>query len=73
MVITLLCVAAAHVWMPPIFSLAVGDLANLVGLVLFVGIGGVISGLNEASRGASGAPARAAEHFRVRLASSATA
>ncbi len=69
-VTTLLCAAAAaYLWMPPRFSLAVVDMPNLVGLLLFVGIGLVISGLNEAWRRASTTVTQAAEEFRVTLAS----
>jgi signal transduction histidine kinase len=51
MMTTMLCaVAAGYFWMPPIVSLGASDLTDLIGLLVFVGIGTIMSALNEAWR-----------------------
>ena len=70
MVTTLLCaVAAAYRWMPPVFSFAAADVGDGIALVLFVGIGLVISGLNEAWHRASARVIESADRLRVTLGS----
>jgi PAS domain S-box-containing protein len=70
MTTTLLCaVAADYFWMPPPHSFAVSDTGDIVALVLFVGIGGVISALNEAWRRAVAATAAASERLAITLTS----
>jgi PAS domain S-box-containing protein len=70
MVTTLLCAAAAaYLWMPPVLSFTVAGLGDVIGLVLFVGIGALISGLNEAWRRASTTVTQSADQLRVTLGS----
>lgn len=66
---TLLCaVAAAYFWLPP-DALAVGDAGDLVALLIFVAVGGVISGLNEAWHRMAAAVAESEKRLKVTLAS----
>src|SRR5205814_2153782 len=54
LVTTLLsALAAEYLWMPPVGSLAMDDWGDVVGLLLFVAIGGLISGLDEPWRRAA--------------------
>jgi PAS domain S-box-containing protein len=62
-------VAAAYLWMPSVFFLTGTFGGDAVALMLFIAIGLIISGLNEAWRRASAAVVQAADEFRVTLAS----
>jgi PAS domain S-box-containing protein len=70
MTTTLLCAAAAdYFWMPPARSFAVSEPGDIVALVLFVGIGALISAVNHAWRRATDAAAAATERLRTTLTS----
>jgi len=67
---TLLTAAAAeYFWMEAVSFSTVGDFADLVGLLVFVGIGAVISALNEAWRRSATAVAESEKRLKVTLAS----
>jgi PAS domain S-box-containing protein len=62
---TLLCAtAAAYFWLPP-FGLAVADVGDLSGLLVFVAVSGVISGLGESRRRTMAALASEVETTRA--------
>jgi PAS domain S-box-containing protein len=63
----LTALAAEHFWMTPIHALTLDDWGDLVGLATFVGVGAMISGLNEAWRNAAARVARSEERHRVTL------
>ena len=70
MTTTLLCAAAAdYFWMPPVPSFAISTPGEIVGLVVFVGIGALISGVNQAWRRATAAAAAANERLRTTITS----
>jgi PAS domain S-box-containing protein len=70
MLTTLLCAAAAaYFWMPLLSAVAVGDPGELVALIVFIAVGTVISGLNEAWRRMAGAAAESEKRLRVTLTS----
>ena len=51
LVTTLLCaVAADYLWVEPLRSFAIGNAADVLGLIIFVAVGALISVLNEAWR-----------------------
>jgi len=58
-----------YLWMPAAFSWQPTDVGDIVALILFVAIGVVISGLNEAWRRASSRVTEAAEELRTTVAS----
>lgn len=67
---TVLCALAAdYFWMSPVYSFVVREVGDLVALVLFIGVGGVVSGLNEAWRRAAATAAAASERLRITLTS----
>jgi len=67
---TLLCaVAADYFWMSPAYSFAISEVGDAVALILFVGIGAVISALNEAWRRTTAAAAASSERLRTTLTS----
>src|SRR6185369_3593275 len=69
MTTTLLCAAANYFWMPSARSFAVSEPREIVALVLFVGIGALISAVNHAWRRATDAAAAATERLRTILTS----
>lgn len=62
-------VAADFFWIPPVYSLAMSDAGDVFGLLVFVVVGVVISGLNEAWRRAAGRTAESEDRLRVTLGS----
>jgi PAS domain S-box-containing protein len=68
-VTTLLCAAAAVLWLRPISTLAVGDVGDLVALLVFISIGVVISLLNEAWRRTAAAVSESEQRRKVTLTS----
>jgi PAS domain S-box-containing protein len=62
-------VAAAYLWILPVHSFAMSDWRDVLGLLVFLAIGAVISGLNEAWRRAVGGVARSEDRLRTTLAS----
>jgi PAS domain S-box-containing protein len=67
---TLLCATAAeYFWIEPRGSWAMTDKTDLLGLLVFVAIGGVISALNEAWRRSTADIAESEERLSVTLAS----
>jgi len=69
-VTTVLCATAAeYLWVEPSGSWAIADKTDLLGLLVFVAVGGVMSGLNEAWRRGTAGVAESEERLRVTLAS----
>jgi PAS domain S-box-containing protein len=69
-VATVLCaMAAAFFWMTQFHSLLSGDLADFAGLVVFVGVGYVISVLTETWRQAASSIVQSEEHLKAMFAS----
>ena len=69
-VTTVLCATAAqYFWVEPSRSWAIADKTDLLGLLVFVAVGGVISALNEAWRRGAADIAQAEERLSVMLAS----
>lgn len=67
-VTTLVCAAAAeYFWIEPSRTWAMTDRTDLLGLVVFVAVGGVISALNEAWRRSTAGVAESEERLRVML------
>jgi PAS domain S-box-containing protein len=62
-------IAAEYFWMPPVHSLRMSDPADVVGLLISVVIGGLISGLNETWRRATTAVIWSEDRLRTTLAS----
>ncbi|PYQ44424.1 MAG: hypothetical protein DMF77_07280, partial [Acidobacteria bacterium] len=62
-------IAAEYFWMPPVHSLRMSDPGDVVGLLIFVVIGGLISGLNETWRRATTAVISSEDRLRTTLAS----
>jgi PAS domain S-box-containing protein len=60
---------ADYLWIPPAFTLAIADVADTLGLVVFTAMGFVISLLNEAWRRSTRRVAGSEERLRVTLAS----
>ncbi|MBI4501307.1 MAG: PAS domain S-box protein [Gemmatimonadetes bacterium] len=60
---------ADYFWMAPALSLTISATGDVLGLLLFVGMGALISVLNEAWRRATVAQSRSEERLRVTLAS----
>ncbi len=70
LVTTVLTAAAADFyWMDPVDSLKVNEWGDFIALLLFAGIGVMISGLNEAWRSGAAKVTRSEERLRVTLAS----
>jgi PAS domain S-box-containing protein len=66
MTTTLLCAAAAdYFWIPPVRSFAISEPGQMVAMILFVGIGALISAVNHAWRRATDAAAVANERLRT--------
>jgi two-component system CheB/CheR fusion protein len=61
-------VAADHFWMTPVWSTALATPSDAVALLVFVGIGAMISGLNEAWRRATTALAQSEDRLQETLA-----
>jgi PAS domain S-box-containing protein len=61
--------AAEYFWIEPIGSWAMTDKTDLLGLLVFVAVGGVISALNEAWRRSTADIAESEERLRVMLTS----
>src|SRR5688572_30347235 len=69
-VTTVICATAAqYFWVDPSRSWAIADNSDLLGLLVFVAVGGVISALNEAWRRGAADIADAEERVSVMLAS----
>jgi hypothetical protein len=70
MTTTLICAAAAdYFWMPPVHSFAINEPGQIVAVVLFVGIGVLISAVNHAWRHATDAASAASERLSTTLTS----
>jgi len=62
-------IAAEYFWMPPVDSFRMSDPGDVVGLLISVVIGGLISGLNETWRRATTAVISSEDRLRTTLAS----
>lgn len=65
----LAALAAAYLWLPPLRSLSIKGPGEWLGLAAFIGVGAVISGLNETWRRATLALADSEQRVAVTLAS----
>jgi PAS domain S-box-containing protein len=61
--------AAEYFWIEPSYSWQVNEPSELLGLVVFVAVGVMISSLNDAWRSSTGALSESEEHLKVTLAS----